>query len=166
MREAYFDSVSAKPTDKLTLSEHATTEEGADDQDVETEGDALQALTAGSLMFYRSNMDDPNIAEDDAEPDSDVDDLEIKSSDLLLLGARSDEQVSNVGVYVYEELQDNIYPHHDVPLPVYPLCLAWLDFQPGSSSVGNFAAVGTFAPYIEIWDLDVVDYQYPHGKSI
>ena len=82
------------------------------------------------------------------------------------MGARSDEQVSSLEAYIYEEPQDNLYPHHDVPLPVYPLCVAWFNFTPGSGSSGggrgNFAAVGTFAPYIEVWDLDVLDALEPH----
>ena len=66
---------------------------------------------------------------------------------------------------MYEESVDNLYAHHDIPLPVFPLCLAWLDFHPcgascpraGSSDRGNYVAVGTFAPYIELWNLDVID---------
>merc|ERR1712087_998582 len=65
----------------------------------------------------------------------------------------------------YEEPHDNLYPHHDIPLPVFPLCLAWLDCRPlnrlqattGPSSACNMIAVGTFAPQIEVWDLDVLD---------
>ena len=142
-------------------------EQADDDSDDEEEGKGqLSALVTGNLMFYGSNKEDPNItlAEDD-NVDSEVEDYEIGETDLLLLGARSDEQVSNLEAYVYEEPQDNLYPHHDVPLPVYPLCLAWFDFRPGggaggstgAAGRGNFAAVGTFAPYIEVWDLDVLD---------
>lgn len=36
--------------------------------------------------------------------------------------------------------------------------MAWLDCHPqGSVEAGNYAAVGTMSPGIEIWDLDVVD---------
>jgi len=139
-----------------------------DDDDDSDEGEAsARAMTAGNLMHYRSNADDPNITiNEDDDLDSEIDDYEINSTDLVLLGARSDEQLSNLEVYVYEEPVDNLYPHHDIPLPVFPLCVAWFDFHPaaaeGSSSSmsrprGNYAAVGTFAPYIEVWDLDVLD---------
>ena len=140
-------------------------DDDSDDSDSDDEG--LKALTTGNLMFYGSNKEDPNLKalpEDDL--DSEMEDYEIGDTDLLLLGTRSDEQVSNLEAYVYEEPQDNLYPHHDVPLPVFPLCVAWFDFQAaagpdGSEGCGpgrgNFAAVGTFAPYIEVWDLDVMD---------
>ena len=58
--------------------------------------------------------------------------------------------------------QDNLYVHHDIPLPVFPLCLAWMGVPPAECKgpVGggrNFVAVGTFQPFIEIWNLDVID---------
>jgi len=59
-------------------------------------------------------------------------------------------------------------------LPNFPLCLEWLDFTPTSSSspasvpqnsptpgFGNYIAVGTLDPEIEIWSLDVVEAMYP-----
>jgi periodic tryptophan protein 1 len=66
--------------------------------------------------------------------------------------------------------------HHDLMLPNFPLCLEWLDFPAASSashsnamadalppvrSFGNYIAVGTFDPEIEIWSLDVVEAMYP-----
>jgi periodic tryptophan protein 1 len=57
-------------------------------------------------------------------------------------------------------------------LPTFPLCLEWLDFPPSASSpspqrtdaasdFGNFVAVGTLDPEIEIWSLDVLEAMYP-----
>jgi len=58
-------------------------------------------------------------------------------------------------------------------LPNFPLCLEWLDFSPASSSTnvtpgpiqnsgfGNYIAVGTLDPEIEIWSLDVIEAMYP-----
>ena len=67
-------------------------------------------------------------------------------------------QFSTLEIYVYEETQDNVYAHHDIPLPVFPLCLEWMDFTPAAcitqgatpGSDGNMVAVGTFAPHIEV----------------
>ena len=135
---------------------------GDDDDDSDDDEFRLQRLTAGNLMHHKSNKDDPNMQmREEDDDDSELDDFEIGETDLVLLGARSDEQLSSLEAYIYEEPADNLYPHHDVPLPVFPLCVAWFDFQPGggsgSGARGNFAAVGTFAPYIEVWDLDVMD---------
>ena len=56
-------------------------------------------------------------------------------------------------------------------LPNFPLCLEWLDFPPAGSpstssaslkkEFGNYVAVGTMDPEIEIWSLDVLEGMYP-----
>ena len=65
-------------------------------------------------------------------------------------------------VWVYEEADDggeaNVFVHHDILLPAFPLCVTWLDCKlDGGSEHANMVAVGTIEPGIEIWDLDVVD---------
>lgn len=57
---------------------------------------------------------------------------------------------------MYEQTTGNMYVHHDVPLPSFPLCLAHGDIGP-TGNAGNFCAVGTFSPGIEIWNLDVLN---------
>lgn len=57
---------------------------------------------------------------------------------------------------MYEQQTGNLFVHHDIPLPAFPLCLAHGDVSP-SGSAGNFCAVGTFSPGIEIWNLDVLN---------
>ncbi len=73
--------------------------------------------------------------------------------------------MSQLEIYVYDETEENLYVHHDLLLPAMPLCLEWLDFCPGRTTEarqkGNFVAVGTLDPEIEIWSLDVVDGLYP-----
>lgn len=66
-------------------------------------------------------------------------------------------------VWVYEQADDaggpsNLYVHHDILLPAFPLSVAWLDCDPGGRlDPRNLAAVGSMNPGIEIWDLDVAD---------
>lgn len=55
----------------------------------------------------------------------------IEDSDNLLLGCKTEDDVSYLEVYVYEEEEDNLYVHHDIMLPSFPLCLEWLDFHIG-----------------------------------
>ena len=132
-------------------------DESSDDDDVPF------AFVRQNLAFYKSNKDDPHLKIDEEDEDgSEVEDFSIQPSDLMLLGARSDEEMSNLEVYVYETKQDNMYVHHDIPLPVFPLCLAWMETPPAAlkGPLGggrNFVAVGTFQPFIEIWNLDVID---------
>ena len=51
--------------------------------------------------------------------------------------------------------ESNLYVHHDIMLPAFPLCVEWINYKPGqeSSNIGNFAAIGTFDPQIEVWNL-------------
>lgn len=59
-------------------------------------------------------------------------------------------------VHVYEPETGNLFVHHDIPLPAFPLALAHGDISPYGTA-GNFCAVGTFTPGIEIWNLDVLN---------
>ena len=77
--------------------------------------------------------------------------------------ARSEDEVSYLEVWVYQESEStgdvpNIYVHHDLLLPAFPLSLAWVGCEGLGGAPGrNLAAVGTADPGIEIWDLDVAD---------
>lgn len=86
-------------------------------------------------------------------------------TDNLLVVAKTEDDVSQLEIYVYDESEENLYVHHDLLLPAMPLCLEWLDFCPGKTAGdgarGNYIAVGTLDPEIEIWSLDVVDGLYP-----
>lgn len=97
------------------------------------------------------------------------------------LPQKTEDEVSQLEIYVYDESSENLYVHHDLMLPNFPLCLEWLDFPPGSAPpsatvhndemetdenippprFGNYIAVGTLDPEIEIWSLDVVEGMYP-----
>ncbi|PFH52951.1 hypothetical protein AMATHDRAFT_1683 [Amanita thiersii Skay4041] len=128
------------------------------------------------LTYYRNNDEDPYITLKDDEEDNEREELEILPSDNLLVIAKTEDEISQLEIYVYDEIQENLYVHHDLMLPNFPLCLEWLDFPPvsGTTAVpstlspnghppgfGNYIAVGTLDPEIEIWSLDVLDAMYP-----
>lgn len=103
---------------------------------------------------------------DEEEEEEDRDDLTIRPTDTLLVATRTEDDVSYLEVYVYEEADDNLYVHHDVMLPSFPLCVEWigaggLGKGGQAASVGNYAAVGTFDPEIEIWNLDILETPFP-----
>lgn len=82
----------------------------------------------------------------------------------MLITARTTSDLSALDFHVYDEPEENLYVHHDLMLPSFPLCVEWLDFDPSSSTKpGSYVAVGTFDPSIEIWDADMVDGLYPHA---
>lgn len=143
------------------------------DQYDEEDSSGLQIFGNGGLntVYYASNEDDPYITLKEEEDEEEREDFELRESDLLLVAARNEDDVSHLEVWVYEEREReddeaNMYVHHDIMLPAFPLSLAWLDCDirastsatpPSASSHGNYIAVGTLQPEIEIWDLDVVD---------
>lgn len=116
--------------------------------------------------------------------------LQIYPTDNIILSGRTEDEVSYLDVYIYDDgagapdgasddefdaldpdvkhgmvRESNLYVHHDMMLPSFPLCTEWLSFKPNGSNsadnVGNFAAVGTFDPQIEIWNLDCIDKAFP-----
>ncbi|KAL5526494.1 PWP1 [Sanghuangporus sanghuang] len=169
---------------------------------------ASKSIAAGpfsnikGLTYYKDNDEDPYITLKEDEEELERKELEVLPTDNMLVTAKTEDQVSLLEVYVYDESQENLFVHHDIMLPAFPLCLEWLDFPPcppssssSSSSLtnnnnnnnissrkresdmaidsdsdspakksefGNYIAVGTFEPEIEIWSLDVVDALYPH----
>ncbi|PRP76080.1 hypothetical protein PROFUN_12885 [Planoprotostelium fungivorum] len=155
-------------------------EEMQEDEEASALNRARQAaLSAGADDLSIYNLDDYDNEEDDTglieqmnddfnedgfEDDdlSDIDDVTIRPTDAILLGVHTEEDVSHLDMYVYESKDDNLYVHHDILIPSHPLCVEWLDYHstnPGSSGThqGNLAAVGTFEPEIQIWDMDIID---------
>jgi periodic tryptophan protein 1 len=100
----------------------------------------------------------------DGEDEEDEADNEVKPSDSVLVVALTEDDHSHLEVQLLAE-DGTMFTHHDISLPDFPLCLAWLDCPPfrndpntaGQEVVGNYIAVGSFQPAIEIWNLDVLD---------
>ncbi len=127
---------------------------------------------ARSLAYYESNADDPYITMqgNDDDEDDEREDLQILATDNMMVAAKVEDEVAHLEIYVYEDEADNLYVHHDIMLPAIPLCIEWLDLPVGKDpnvvgpdSRGNYVAVGTFDPDIEIWDLDTIDCMYPNA---
>lgn len=107
----------------------------------------------------------------DNEGEDEREELEVLPTDNLVVIAKTQDEISQLEIYVYDESEENLYAHHDLMLPNFPLCLEWLDFPPvGSPSTsptspkkefGSYIAVGTMDPEIEIWSLDVLEGMYP-----
>lgn len=67
-------------------------------------------------------------------------------------------------ISVWNESEGSLYVHHDFFLPSYPLCIEWLNHDPGSDQPGNMCAIGSMDPVITIWDLDIQDSLEPTFK--
>lgn len=140
----------------------------ADEMDLnEDESNGIFMPLSKLIKPENSNGSSRNEPEFDEE---ELDDLTLRPSDLLFVAAKTEDEISQLEIYVYEEetvgenggIEDNLYVHHDLMLPSFPLSLEWIDFPFNSSNEkGNFVAVGSFEKQIEIWDLDVLDLVYP-----
>lgn len=158
---------SALPVD-LRMHEYSDNEESSEGE------------RAGELLIREENYEDTTRTEDahddytlaqkdqekeehrqyEEEDESDAEDTTYKMDDALLIVAKLEEGYSSLVVHVYEENKGNLFVHHEIPLPSYPLCLAHGTIDK-EGDPGNFVAVGTFDPGIEIWDLDILDVLEP-----
>lgn len=111
-----------------------------------------------------------NIAEVDPdhnledEEDSEAEDEIIKPTDNLLLVGHVADDAASLEVWIFNEEEESLYTHHEFILPSFPLCIEWLNHDPGSESTGNLCAVGFMDPIITIWDLDIEDLIEPTFK--
>ncbi|KAL2868691.1 rRNA-processing protein PWP1 [Aspergillus lucknowensis] len=140
-----------------------------DSDEVDEDGEKITMFgNVKSLAYHEPNEEDPYLVVPEDDEDDEREELQILPSDNLLLAGKVEDEVAHLEVYVYEDEADNLYVHHDIMLPAIPLCLEWVDFPVGKAAeegraTGNFVAVGTMEPDIEVWDLDMVDCMYPNA---
>lgn len=130
-------------------------EYGLDDYD--NEGSLMTGAGMAGLMYYNKDGEDPYVDLKGVE-DEEKDDEIIKKEDNLFVVGKMEEESSCLDIYVYNDEEDSLYVHHDILLESFPLCLEWLSFDPAlNGKSGNYVALGTMEPEIQIWDLDVVN---------
>ncbi|CAH9134818.1 unnamed protein product [Cuscuta epithymum] len=115
-------------------------------------------------LYYPSNNLDPYLKDKDDYDSEEEEDTAIKPDDAVIVCARNEDDVSHLEIWILEDSTDNelnMYVHHDIIIPAFPLCTAWLDCPLKGGEKGNFMAVGSMEPAIEIWDLDIIDEVLP-----
>lgn len=124
------------------------------------EDDGLDLLGSDlTNLYYGDNNLDPYLINKDDDDSEEEEDAVIKPEDAVLVCARNEDDVSHLEVWILEDPSNdelNFYVHHEILIPAFPLCTTWLDFNKGGDK-GNFIAVGSMDPAIEIWDLDTKD---------
>ncbi|KAL0552321.1 hypothetical protein IC582_011430 [Cucumis melo] len=126
----------------------------------DNEDDEIELFTSGAGdVYYPSNDMDPYLKDKDGDDSEDIEDETIKPTDAVIICACSED---NVWVCEgYDAGDPNFYIHRDIIIPAFPLCTAWLDCPLKGGERGNFIAVGSMEPSIEIWDLDIIDEVQP-----
>ncbi|CAN1353072.1 Uncharacterized WD repeat-containing protein C17D11.16 [Linum perenne] len=117
---------------------------------------------SSDVEIFSSGIGDVYYPKDDDSEEEE--DLAIKADDAVIVCARNEDELSHLEVWICEDSGDdglNMYIHHDVILSAFPLCVAWLDCPLKGGEKGNFIAVGSMEPAIEIWDLDIIDEVQP-----
>ncbi|MFH4981036.1 hypothetical protein AB6A40_007745 [Gnathostoma spinigerum] len=134
------------PTDEYDMEHY-------DDED---EGNEYNPM--GGIALFASDLDDPYITNHVDSDDEDAEDFKIQSNDNYVAVAKVDKDDYSIDVYVYNEENDDWYIHHDYILPVPPLCIEPVLYDPDPScEKGNLLAVGTMDAVIGLWDLDIVN---------
>lgn len=151
---------SGMATDSIEAAMRELDMDNYDDSD--DEPNIMARIMGGKTEVAIDPDGDPYITLGEDEDSEDGENFNIKPTDLLILAAKNEDDLNSLEVWVYEETdaqgEGNLYVHHDILLPSFPLCVAWLDCSTsGSAERSNVAAIGTMEPGIELWDLDVVD---------
>ncbi|KAF5753007.1 Transducin/WD40 repeat-like superfamily protein [Tripterygium wilfordii] len=152
------DAVGRTPGTKFDDIADGLRELDMDNYDEEDDGIELFSSGLGNT-YYPSNELDPHLKDDDDDDSEELEDKTIKPTDAVIVCARNDDDFCHLEVYVFEELEDgdsNLYVHNDIVLPSFPLCTAWLDCPIKGGEKGNFIAVGSMEPSIEVFNLDVL----------
>ncbi|XP_009801085.1 uncharacterized protein LOC107797017 [Nicotiana tabacum] len=147
-------------TDNITNGLKELNMENYDDEE-----DGIELFGSGLKdLYYPSNDMDPYLKDKDNDSEED-EDMTIKPDDSIIVCASNDDDVSHLEIWILEVLSDgtvNMYVHHEIIIPAFPLCTAWIDCPIKSDEgKGNFIAVGSMELAIEIWDLDILDEVQP-----
>nr|XP_053641425.1 periodic tryptophan protein 1 homolog [Cherax quadricarinatus]XP_053641433.1 periodic tryptophan protein 1 homolog [Cherax quadricarinatus]XP_053641441.1 periodic tryptophan protein 1 homolog [Cherax quadricarinatus] len=128
--------------------------------DNEKDDKVNQLLQIGMLTIHASNDDDPYVTiKDHEDHDSEDENHVIFPTDNLIAVGHIEGDAAILEVYVYNGEESSFYVHHDILLPAAPLCMEWLNYDPGDEQLkpANMVAIGSMSPEIQVWDLDLID---------
>lgn len=115
----------------------------------------------GRDLAFEDPLDDPYLDQARLAEDSSDEDVNITTGDQLILAASTEDDAASLNVYLYNDELAQLYVHHDVMLPDMPLVVEWIGASPVSLEAGNWCAVGTLGPEIELWNLDIINAANP-----
>ncbi|XP_061397125.1 periodic tryptophan protein 1 homolog [Musca vetustissima] len=152
-------------------------EDGDDDENIDEDDERAETRSINDEFGFEQydaegnvrvadigNIVDPDHQLPDEDDDSEAEDEIIKPTDNLLLVGHVQDDAANMEVWVFNEEEESLYTHHDFLLPSFPLCIEWMNHDPGSDKPGNMCAIGCMDPVITVWDLDIQDSIEPTFK--
>lgn len=128
-------------------------EYGLDDYD-DDDDNVLMGIE--SLTVFSDEKQDPYVTKPEDEDSEEEDDFNLLPTDNLIAVGHVEGDAAILEIYVYNAEEAHLYVHHETFLPALPLCMEWLDFNPSETKPGNYLAVGSMSPIIEVWDVDIV----------
>lgn len=167
--KAHTEELQPKPSAATDNSEMDIEKEPDGDEEV----DIAQVLAneLDTLSFHKRNDKDPYLATDpranELFDEDELEDLIIRPTDALIVAAKSGDDASTLEVHLFDDDPDasdtedgpyepHTYVHHDIVLPVLPLCTAYTRLSIENEAL-NLVAVGMFTPGIDVWDIDRVN---------
>ncbi|PHT30553.1 hypothetical protein CQW23_29858 [Capsicum baccatum] len=124
------------------------------------EEDGIELFGSGLKdLYYASNDLDPYLKDKDNDSEED-DDMIIRPDDSVIVCASNEDDVSQLEANPSDG-EINMYVQRAIIIPAFPLCTAWLDCPIKGGERGNFIAVSSMEPAIEIWDIDIIDEVHP-----
>jgi periodic tryptophan protein 1 len=64
-----------------------------------------------------------------------------------VVAAKAEEEAATLEIWLFEDAdaegERHAYVHHDIPLPAFPLAVAWMSFNPAGAATGSHHSVAT-----------------------
>ena len=96
---------------------------------------AGEGESIGDLVTFANPRDDPYYqkegGEGDADDASDAEDFRIRPTDNLIVVGHVEGDAAVLEVYVYNDVEDALYVHHDLLLPSFPMAVEWMGLERG-----------------------------------
>jgi len=134
--------------------------------EIEDEEETLPVFCEEFKHYYTKDSNaegDEYPAEFDDIDEEEQDDFTIHKTDALIACATAQDDISNIEIYIYDEINQSLFVHHDLLLGTYPICMEWLpiNLKNTGNTSANYVIVGSFLPEIEFWNLDMLDVLEP-----
>lgn len=147
-----------------------------DDYDIDDPfSNILPIITNNS---FSDSEDDDYLKHTNEDELEEKEELKIYPNDSLIISTRSEDDFNYLDIYVYDQGEEfektnetflrppSLYIHHDILLPEFPLCCEYINLkkvqdETNTNETFNYAAIGTFNPEIELWNLDYLNKSTP-----